>query len=75
MITRGGSSSGSRSGSGFGIESIDKCLHEFISAEVTRGILDATHVMFGTIKEGILELMDERLRTFQVEIVVGQIGA
>ena len=37
--------------------------------------MDATLVMFGTIKEGIMKLMDERLKAFRVEIVVGQLGA
>ena len=50
-------------------------MREFIPAEVTHSILDATLVMFGTIKEGIIELMDERLRYFRVDIVAGQIGA
>ena len=32
-------------------------------------------MLFDTIKKGIMELMDERLRTFRAEIVEGQIGA
>ena len=71
MITWGGS--GSSSGSG--TEPIDEDLWEFILAEVTRGILDATPVLFDTIKEGIMKLMDDRLKTLQVEIDAGQIGA
>ena len=71
MITRGGS----RSSSGSGAEPVDERLCKFISAEVTHGILDATPVLFDTIKEGILKLMNERHKTFRAEIVVGQIGA
>ena len=32
-------------------------------------------MLFGTIKDGILELMDEWLRTFRDDIVARQIGA
>lgn len=76
MITRGcfGSCSGSGSGSNSGTKLIDERLGEFISAEVTCDILGATLVMLGTIKEWIIELMDERLRSFQTKIVAGQIG-
>ena len=74
MITRG---SGSRSGSclGSGVEPMDESLHNLITAKVTRGILDGTVVIFGTIKEGIMDIMEERVRSFQVEIVAGRIGA
>ena len=71
MITRGGSGSGSSSGT----EPINERICELILVEVTCGILDATSMLFGTIKEGIMELMDERLRKFRVEIATGQIGA
>ena len=76
MVTQVGSGSGSGlgSGSGFGAEPIDERLHELIEAEVTRGILDATPVIFGTVKEGIIEIMEEQLRSFRAEIVAGQIG-
>ena len=42
---------------------------------VTHSILDSTPVLFGTLKEGILELINEWLRNFQAEISAGQIGA
>ena len=32
-------------------------------------------MIFDTIKEGIMEIMEERLRSFMVEIVIGQIRA
>lgn len=57
------------------MEPINERLCELIVAEVTHGILDGIHVMFGTIKEGIMKLVDECLRAFLAEIVVGQIGA
>ena len=65
VITRGGDSNSSYgSGSGSGIEPIDERLRMFIAAKVTCGIVDATKAMFGTIKEGIMELLDERIRAF-----------
>ena len=65
------------SGSGFGsvVEPINERLCKFILAEVTHGILDATLVFVVTIKEGIMELMDEWLRYFRAEIATRQIGA
>ena len=53
VVTRheaGESRSRSGSGSGDVIEPIDERLHELIAAKVTRGILDATPVIFGTVK-------------------------
>ena len=47
---------GSGWSSGSGAESIDERMREFISVEVTRGILDATLMLFGTIKDGIWSL-------------------
>ena len=75
MITQGSSSGlGSGLGSGSGVEPIYERLHDLIAAEVTRVILDATPVIFVTIKEDIMEIMEERLRCFQAEIAIGQIG-
>ena len=64
MVTRGGSGlgSGSRSGSGSGAEPIDERLRDLIATEVTHDILDATPMIFGTIKEGIMEIMEEWLK-------------
>ena len=39
--------------------------------EITLSIMEATPVIFGTIKDGIMELLDEHLGYFQVEIAVG----
>ena len=65
-------------------------MREFILSEITRVILEQTHVIFGTIKEGIMEIMqehletylsgiikllDERLMGFRAEITAGQLGA
>ena len=49
---------GSGSGSSSSIEPIDKRPCDFTAAVVTRGIVDATPILFGTTKEGIIELMD-----------------
>ena len=56
------------SGSGSGAEHLDEKTREFLSSEVTCTILDQTPVIFGSIKEGMLELMDERLSTFRAEV-------
>ena len=37
-------------------------------AEVTRGVVDATTMMFGTINEEIMELMDDQIRAFRCDI-------
>ena len=39
------------------------------SSGMGEGILEQTHVIFGTVKEGILEIIDERLSAFRAEIV------
>ena len=44
-------------------------MREFVSAEVTWTILDQTPVIFGTVKEGILESLDERLGAFRTEMM------
>lgn len=49
MSTRRGSFG---SGSGSSTKLIDESIFELISSEITRGILDASLVMFGTIKVG-----------------------
>ena len=52
MNTHGGGSC-SGFGLGFGVESTNERIREFVSSEIVCGILNATLVMFGTIKEGI----------------------
>ena len=37
-----------------------------------RGILEATLVIFGSIKEGIIELMEDRLRAFRSDMAPSQ---
>ena len=46
--------SGSRSGSGAGIEPISEQMHEFISSDITCSILEQTPMIFGSVKEGIM---------------------
>lgn len=67
VITRGVSSSGD--------EPIDEKLHEFTASKITWGILEATSVIFGLIKEGMIELMEERLGVFHVELKISQFGS
>lgn len=56
--------SGPGSGSDNDTEPIDERLCKSIAAVVTRGILNATPVIFGTIKEGMMEIVEERLKSF-----------
>lgn len=56
MSTLGGAS-GFGSGSGAGTERIDERMREFISLEITHNILEQIPVIFGTVKEGILEIL------------------
>ena len=60
---------GSGSDSGVGIELIDEQMWKFISSEITRDILEQTHVIFGMIKEWIMEIMQEHLDTYQYKIM------
>ena len=57
--------SGSGSSSGMGTKLINEGLQEFITSKITRGILDATPMMFGLIKEVIIELVEDCLRIFK----------
>ena len=68
MIMRG-SGSGLGSGPGSDAEPMDERLRHLITAEVIRGILDATQVIFGTFKERIIKIMEERLRSFGAELL------
>ena len=76
LRTRPVGSSGAceRSGSGSGAGQLDDQTREFIFSKIMRSILDHTHVIFGTIKEGILELLDERMSAFHTE-VAGMMGS
>ena len=42
------------SGLGAGTDSMDERMQEFISSEITCGILEQTLMIFGTIKESIM---------------------
>ena len=57
------------SGSGSATEQLEERMREFVSAEITHNILDQTPVIFGMIKEGILEILDERLAAFRTEMM------
>lgn len=73
VVTTRGSGSGCSSSTDVG--PIDESIPKFITSEIACDILDATPVMFGMIKEEIMELMDERLRTFREENEAGQLAA
>lgn len=66
---------GSGSSSDTDVEPINERIRKFITFEITPDILDMTSLMFGAIKEGIIEILDECLGAFRVEIVVGHFGA
>ena len=68
MSTQEGVSS-SGSGSGAGTETISEQMQEFISSEITCGILEQTPLIFGSIKEGVLEILNEHLGTFCAEVL------
>ena len=59
-------------GEGSGSKPVDEGLREFIVSEITRGILESTPIIFGSIKEGILELMEDRHRAFRSDMASGQ---
>lgn len=65
----GRSGAGEGSGSGSGAEQFEERMRELISTEVTRSIIDQTPMIFVTVKEGILEILDERLGAFHTEIM------
>ena len=66
-VGNSGAGEGSCAGSGAG--QLDDQMREFISCEIMRSILEQTLVIFGSVKEGILEILDEWLSTFHAEIV------
>lgn len=51
-------------GSGSGVEAINERLHGFITSEITRGIMKATSIIFGTINDGMMELLKNHLGAF-----------
>ena len=63
-IPVGSSGAGEGSGSGSRIEQLEERMREFVSAEIMRSILDQTPVIFGMVKEGILQILDKRLEPF-----------
>ena len=58
---------GEGSDSGYGARQLDEQMREFISAEITCNILDQTPMIFGMVKEGITEILDEILGAFRTE--------
>lgn len=69
VVNRGGSGPGERSGSGSGAGPLDDQMQEFILSEITRNILEQTLVIFVLINAGIMELMDERMGVFHIDMV------
>lgn len=63
------------SGLGTGANPINETICDFVMSGISCGIFYATLVMFSIIKEGVMELLDERLVDFRVEIAADQIGA
>ena len=69
MVETCGGGSGSGSGSGAGTEPLDERMWGFISSEITCCVLDQISMIFGSVKEGILEIMEERQEVYHSEIV------
>ena len=65
----GGYGYGYGSRSGACAHSIIDQMREFISSKFTCGILEQTPVIFGMIKEGIREILDEHLGAFCPEVM------
>lgn len=55
-------------GSGSGVWQLHDQMRVFISSEITHNIIDQTLLIFSTVKEGILEILDERLGAFRTEM-------
>lgn len=51
-----------------GTEPIDEGLCRCIMSEITREILDETSMMYGSIEEDIIELMEERFRALRANL-------
>lgn len=75
MVMRRHEAGGLGFGFGTSSESIDDGMQEFISSEITRGIIDANSMIFGSIKEGIMELMEDRLKAFKSDMATSLSGA
>ena len=69
------SGTGEGSGSGYRVGQLDDQMRNFISAEIMRNIIDQTLVIFGSVREAIVELMDNHLEAIRAGIVSGQFGA
>ena len=69
VVTQGCCCPSEGSSSGYGVGPFDDHMQEFFLLEITRSILEQTPVIFGTIKEGIMEVLDERLGAFHTEMV------
>ena len=54
---------------GAGAESINERMWGFILSKINRGILEYTPMIIGTVKEGIMEILDERLGAFRTIII------
>ena len=57
-------------GPGAGVELIDERMQDSILSDITRGIFEQTLVIFGMIKEGLMEIMQECLFTYRIGIMV-----
>ena len=66
---------GEGSGSGSGAGQLDDQMRDFISAEITGNIIDQTPVIFGSVREAIVELMGSHLKALGAGAVSGQFGA
>ena len=63
-----------RLGSGAGTEPVERRIWEFIWLEITCDILEWIPVIFCSVEEGNLEILDGHLSVFQDKIVAGKSG-
>lgn len=71
----GSSGAGEGSSSGSRVGQFDDQMRDVISAEIVQNIVNQTPVIFGSVREAIMELLDNRLEAFRAGIVLGQFGA
>ena len=64
----GSSGAGEGSGSGYGAGQLGDQMKEFILSKIICSIMDQTPMIFGTVKEGILEILDETLGAFHTKM-------
>lgn len=74
MVTTRGGDACFGSGSSSGSKSMDERICEFITSEIICSIIEPTLMIFSTIKDRIVELLDECSGAFWAEIIARELG-